>query len=82
MQVKLTPGEIARAIQHYIAGKTGVPYTSLAVTLHWRGRSATVEVPPIPTLNEAIRRGEVIHTRPESVQAAPYDWDKALKYQR
>ena len=43
MIAKLTPAEIARALQVYCGAKWNVSADSLTVKLHWRGEYATVE---------------------------------------
>ena len=39
MKLEFTEAEFARAVQVYAAAKLGRSAESLAVTLHWRGRS-------------------------------------------
>jgi hypothetical protein len=55
MKLEFTEAEIARAVQVYAAAKLGRSAESLSVTLHWRGRTATIDTkPPIPVLTKAI----------------------------
>jgi hypothetical protein len=55
MKIQLSPPEIARAIQHYIANKMGVSPDSLSVRIAWRGMYAEVDAgKPLPTLHDSI----------------------------